>query len=87
LVNLARHIEVDAESALRVTIDKFSRRFAHVEQRVLERHGGWTAPRTKEADEPVALPLATLDVYWEEAKASEAAKKGSEANANREADS
>src|SRR5262249_46867275 len=31
LVNLSRHVKVDAEGALRRTIDKFSRRFAHVE--------------------------------------------------------
>ena len=41
LVNLARHVDVDAEGALRRTIDKFQRRFAHVEGRVKERHGGW----------------------------------------------
>ena len=34
LVNLSRHVEVDAEGALRRTIDKFTRRFAHVEKRV-----------------------------------------------------
>jgi len=69
LVNLARHIDVDAESALRVTIDKFTRRFGHVERRVQEQHGGWGAPREGRAGN---LPLATLDVYWEEAKAAEA---------------
>ncbi|MBK6690941.1 MAG: nucleoside triphosphate pyrophosphohydrolase [Myxococcales bacterium] len=62
LVNLARHIDVDAEGALRKTIDKFSRRFEHVEARVREVHGGWGAP-----GEP-KHPLAVLDGYWEEAK-------------------
>ena len=62
LVNLARHIDVDAEGALRKTIDKFSRRFEHVEARVREVHGGWGAP-----GEPKG-PLAVLDGYWEEAK-------------------
>jgi len=61
LVNLARHLDVDAEGALRRTIDKFTKRFAHVEARVREKHAGW--------DEK--LPLATLDVYWEEAKRNE----------------
>ncbi|MGO8993669.1 MAG: nucleoside triphosphate pyrophosphohydrolase [Polyangiaceae bacterium] len=68
LVNLARHVNVDAEGALRRTIDKFSRRFSHVEKRVAENHGGWGDPG---ADATKALPLATLDSYWEEAKASE----------------
>ncbi|HWL87591.1 MAG TPA: nucleoside triphosphate pyrophosphohydrolase [Polyangiaceae bacterium] len=68
LVNLARHIEVDAELALRRTIDKFARRFGHVERRVREVHGGWGDPRS---ENPGKLPLATLDAYWEEAKAEE----------------
>ena len=68
LVNLARHVNVDAEGALRRTIDKFTRRFSHVEKRVAENHGGWGDPG---ADATKALPLATLDSYWEEAKASE----------------
>jgi MazG family protein len=61
LVNLARHTEVDAEGALRRTIDKFTQRFAHVEERVKENHGGF--------GEAGKLPLETLDAYWEEAKA------------------
>lgn len=62
LVNLARHLDIDAEGALRGTIDKFSTRFSHVEQRVREVHGGWGAP-----GEP-KLPLTVLDGYWDEAK-------------------
>ncbi len=69
LVNLARHAEVDAEGALRKTVDKFTRRFSHVEKRVVEKHGGWGEPGKKHEK----LPLATLDVYWEEAKAAERA--------------
>ncbi len=68
LVNLSRHVKVDAEGALRRTIDKFTRRFSHVEKRVKEVHGGWGAGGEKN------LPLEVLDTYWEEAKASE--KKG-----------
>lgn len=63
LVNLSRHVEVDAEGALRRTIDKFTRRFAHVERRVAEAHGGWGDP-----GEGKHLPLDVLDGYWEEAK-------------------
>jgi tetrapyrrole methylase family protein/MazG family protein/ATP diphosphatase len=68
LVNLARHVDVDAEGALRRTIDKFTRRFAHVEKRVVENHGGWGQSGEEN------LPLATLDRYWEEAKAGEKAR-------------
>ena len=62
LVNLSRHAKVDAEGALRRTIDKFTKRFDHVEARVKEKHGGW-------AGQEANLPLEVLDTYWEEAKA------------------
>jgi tetrapyrrole methylase family protein/MazG family protein/ATP diphosphatase len=62
IVNLARHLDLDAESALRGTITKFTTRFAHVEKRVAERHGGWGDAAASK------IPLETLDVYWEEAK-------------------
>ena len=65
LVNLARHTKVDAEGALRRTIDKFTRRFTHVEARVKSEHGGWGAGGEKN------LALEVLDTYWEEAKAAE----------------
>jgi MazG family protein len=65
LVNLARHAGVDAEAALRRTTDKFEKRFAHVEARVKERHGGWSQSGSAK------LPLAELDAYWEEAKRKE----------------
>ena len=66
LVNLSRHLQVDAEGALRRAIDKFSGRFAHVEKRVREEHGGWGKPGEGEGN----LSLETLDVYWREAKAT-----------------
>jgi tetrapyrrole methylase family protein/MazG family protein/ATP diphosphatase len=66
LVNLARHLGVDAEGALRCTIDKFTRRFEHVEARVRESHGGFA---THQGDDK--LTLAELDGYWEEAKREE----------------
>jgi tetrapyrrole methylase family protein/MazG family protein/ATP diphosphatase len=65
LVNLSRHVKVDAEGSLRRTIDKFTKRFDHVEARVKEKHGGW-------AGEP--MPLEVLDGYWEEAKANAKAR-------------
>jgi MazG family protein len=69
LVNLARHVDVDAEAALRGTIAKFQRRFDHVEARVKENHGGWTAPTG--AGPTGKLPLEELDRYWDEAKQKE----------------
>lgn len=63
LVNLARHAGLDAESCLRRTSDKFTTRFAFVEKRVMERHGGWPASSREKP-----LELAELDGYWEEAK-------------------
>ena len=76
LVNLSRHVKVDAEGALRRTIDKFVGRFAHVEARVKAEHGGWGGPSGKDPN----LSLEVLDRYWEEAKAkaAEAAKKRAE---------
>lgn len=68
LVNLARHVRVDAEGALRRTIDKFTSRFAHVEARVKAEHGGWGGPDGRQPN----LALDVLDRYWEEAKAKAA---------------
>ena len=73
LVNLSRHVKVDAEGALRRTIDKFTRRFAHVESRVKTVHGGWGAGGEEN------LPLEVLDTYWEEAKATEKAERAAKA--------
>jgi tetrapyrrole methylase family protein/MazG family protein/ATP diphosphatase len=67
LVNLSRHVKVDAEGSLRRTIDKFTKRFDHVEKRVKENHGGWGGPGGEQPN----LPLAVLDRYWDEAKAGE----------------
>ncbi len=64
LVNLARHLDIDAEAALRGTATKFTKRFHHVEDRITNEHGGF-------AKGPFALDL--LDRYWDEAKAKERA--------------
>jgi MazG family protein len=70
LVNLARHHDIDAEGALRGTSDRFARRFAHVEKRVKEQHGGWA--RNAEGKAIAGHPLELLDGYWNEAKREEA---------------
>jgi MazG family protein len=74
LVNLARHAKVDAEGALRKTIEKFQRRFSHVETRVRELHGGFSGTGSMGGNgvsEGGKLPLEVLDRYWEEAKQKE----------------
>ena len=60
LVNYARFTGVTPENALRRTLDKFQRRFAHVEARLAEQDRSFA-----DAD------LGEMDRYWDEAKASE----------------
>ena len=57
LVNLARHLKIDPERALRRTNRKFTRRFNYIE-RQLPKHGKSLADST----------LADMDPLWEEAK-------------------
>ena len=56
-VNTARHLHVDAETALRAASEKFLRRFAETEKRV-------TADGKRMQD----LPIEELDIYWDDAK-------------------
>jgi MazG family protein len=63
LVNLARHLEIDASEALRGTCDKFTDRFSKVERCVIQKHGTWPS-----LDGSNQLPLDELDEYWEKAK-------------------
>ncbi len=62
LTSLARHAGVDAEQAARGTLDKFTRRFRHVEQGVEARHG-----------KAYRASLDELERLWQEAKALERA--------------
>jgi tetrapyrrole methylase family protein/MazG family protein len=57
VVNLSRHASIDPEEALRLTIDKFHRRFTYVEQKLQERH---KTPQTSTLEE--------MDALWNEAK-------------------
>lgn len=57
LVNLARHLGVDAEAALRAATEKFARRFKAVEQRV-----------KASGREMAALSLEALDAEWDAVK-------------------
>jgi len=56
-VNVARKHGIDAESALRRTIDKFGQRVQHVEAHT--RHKGV---------DPAKLPMEQLDLLWSQAK-------------------
>ena len=61
-VNLSRKLGVDAESALRGSCQRFTRRFAYIEDALHE-----AGSSVREAD------LPTMDALWDEAKASEKA--------------
>ena len=65
LVNLARHLDVDPESALRAANAKFIRRFQAVEDQ-LARRG-----RT-----PVGSSLAEMDALWDAVKSVETTDGG-----------
>jgi len=60
LVNLARFLDIEAEDALAQTIDRFTRRFHHIETRL------------READKSFEQSsLEEMDRFWEEAKSQE----------------
>ena len=60
VVNMARHLSVDAEDALRAANLKFSRRFQALEQRVKEQGRSWDALTSEE-----------LESEWQAVKAAE----------------
>lgn len=59
-VNLARHLKLDPEAALRGTNAKFERRFQRIEQ--------WLAKNNRTPDDST---LAEMDTLWERAKSEE----------------
>lgn len=65
-VNLARHLNVDPESAVRSTNRKFERRFKVIEALCLEAATPLTA--ANQADPQQRISLQQLDAYWEAAK-------------------
>ncbi|HLX97656.1 MAG TPA: nucleoside triphosphate pyrophosphohydrolase [Roseiarcus sp.] len=60
VANLARHLKVDPEAALRGANLKFERRFAHIERRLAER-----------GETPEGASLEDMERLWAEAKAKE----------------
>ncbi|TAG19624.1 MAG: nucleoside triphosphate pyrophosphohydrolase [Rhodobacterales bacterium] len=63
MANLARHLKVDPEAALRAANQKFTRRFARIEDWLAE--GGRT---------PADSDLAEMDALWNRAKAEDKAR-------------
>ena len=57
MANVARHLGIDPEAALRGTNAKFERRFGHVEARLAEM-----------GKEPMQSTLEEMDGLWDEAK-------------------
>lgn len=62
VANLARHLQIDPEAALRATNDKFTRRFRHVEQSL-----------KAQGRAPEAASLDEMEALWVEAKRAERA--------------
>jgi ATP diphosphatase len=60
MANVARHLKLDPENALRAANQKFARRFRHIEQRLAQQS------RT-----PDDATLAEMDALWDEAKEHE----------------
>lgn len=67
VANLARHLKVDPEVALRAANEKFTRRFHHIE-------AGLAARGVK----PGAASLEEMEALWQDAKAVEKAKPRTE---------
>ncbi len=60
ITSWARHVRVDPEAALRAACEKFTHRFRHIEARLKET-----------GRDGQKLPLAELDLLWDEAKVLE----------------
>ncbi len=60
MANVARHLALDPEAALRAANEKFTRRFAHIERRLADQNRA-----------PESATLAEMDALWDEAKADE----------------
>jgi ATP diphosphatase len=59
VANVARHLRLDPEAALRAANDKFTRRFRYIEEQLAKR-----------GSSPDQSDLAEMDALWDEAKAN-----------------
>jgi tetrapyrrole methylase family protein/MazG family protein len=64
MVNVARFLDVESEEVLAQTVDRFTRRFHHIERKLGEANKNFDQSSIEE-----------LDRYWEEAKKIEAQEK------------
>ena len=62
MANVARHLKLDPEEALRGANEKFSRRFLHIEQRL-----------AAQGRSPAQSDLQEMDMLWDEARAADKA--------------
>jgi uncharacterized protein YabN with tetrapyrrole methylase and pyrophosphatase domain len=62
LVNIARYLSLDPESALRKTNRKFRRRFQYLEERLRE-----------QGSKPADASLEKMELLWQESKQQEKA--------------
>lgn len=62
MANVARHLKLDPEKALRGANEKFTRRFLHIEQRLAAR-----------GKSPAESNLQEMDALWDEARAADKA--------------
>jgi ATP diphosphatase len=60
VANVARHLKIDPETALRAANEKFGRRFRYIEEQLARR-----------GSSPAESNLAEMDALWDEAKAGE----------------
>jgi ATP diphosphatase len=64
LANVARHLEIDPESALRAANEKFVRRFRYIEEALAAR-----------GKQPADSSLGEMDALWNEAKEAESGSR------------
>ncbi|MEQ1651062.1 MAG: nucleoside triphosphate pyrophosphohydrolase [Hyphomicrobium sp.] len=63
MANIARHLSIDPEDALRAANAKFTRRFAHIEKRLAEK-----------GSSPAQSTLEEMDALWDEVRAADKAR-------------
>jgi uncharacterized protein YabN with tetrapyrrole methylase and pyrophosphatase domain len=66
MVNIARFLDVEAEEVLAQTVDRFTRRFHHIEAKLQEANKSFDQSSLEE-----------MDRFWEEAKTLETQAKSS----------
>ncbi|MGO4909664.1 nucleoside triphosphate pyrophosphohydrolase [Pseudorhodobacter sp. W20_MBD10_FR17] len=73
MANLARHMEIDPEAALRAANEKFTRRFGRIEDFLAD-----------EGKAPAQSDLVEMDTLWDRAKAEDKAAKAERAGQPRD---